>query len=453
MLQPKTGTVFVKIADIDIGERAREDLGDILALATSIRENGLMNPIILSKEGLKLVAGLRRIEAYKRLDLKEIEARYYENLSPFEIKKLELEENITHKKVMSWQEEVRLKNALHALYLEEHKHENRMRKKHEAKAWGQKQTAEVLGIATSTLSEELRLAKALETFPELAKVSSKKDAIRKMYRLREFALLQEQAHRAALKGDLSDPVQLINGDALKLLPELDDNTVDLVITDPPWGIDLIDLSGAGANEYRMFTDTKDTALKLYQDSIPHLYRVLRPGCHLYLFFDIAAYSDIHGWLIAAGFDVRLLPMIWIKDRPGYTDWEYKPMPQYESFFFCMKPEKDGRAPRRLTEATSDVLVYQRSAEKKLHPTEKPVELMKRLVTLSSGEGELVLDPFAGSASVLRAAYLTKRKALGFEIDTEIYETAKGNLDNLKITSIIDEETELETKAKPEVANR
>ena len=65
---------------------------------------------------------------------------------------------------MTWQEEIKLKSELHELYVKEH---DKPRKVRTEKAWGQKQTAESLGIAMSTLSEELRLAKALEYFPEL----------------------------------------------------------------------------------------------------------------------------------------------------------------------------------------------------------------------------------------------------------------------------------------------
>jgi len=60
---------------------------------------------------------------------------------------------------------------------------------------------------------------------------------------------------------------------------------------------------------------------------------------------------------------------------------------------------------------------------KKHPTEKPVELMRRLIESSSSVDDVVLDMFAGSGSTLVAAILSGRKAIGVEVEAEHYETA------------------------------
>lgn len=62
---------------------------------------------------------------------------------------------------------------------------------------------------------------------------------------------------------------------------------------------------------------------------------------------------------------------------------------------------------------------------KLHPTQKPVGLLKRLIELFTDEGEVVIDPCAGSGSSLVAAIELNRKAYGFEIDKEFHPKAKG----------------------------
>jgi len=425
-------TKQILISKIVIGDRDREELGNIVGLAKSIEATCLFNPIIIDKN-YNLIAGRRRIEAHKFLKRKEIEARFFEELSDYERRRILIEEDILHKKNMTWQEEIRLKQELHELYVKEY---DKPRKVREGKTWGQKQTAETLGIAMTTLSEELRLAQALKSFPELLKIKSKSDAIRKMYRFREFAILQAIAQRQAASGKTEfEGVNFLNDDCLKVLPKLKDESVDLVITDPPWGIDLKGMQGARSVDYHMFSDK---VRGLYTKIIPELYRVLKDGSHLWLFFGIEHYEKILKLLQKAGFDVREVPNVWIKEGPSYSNWEYKMMPQYELFFFAVKSE-DG-SPKQLKEATSDVFDYKRAkGVDKIHPTEKPVELMKRLITLSSTKDELVLDPFAGSGSVMIASMLLGRRALGIELDKEYYDTAMGRLHNYMAEKKIEEE--------------
>jgi DNA modification methylase len=292
------------------------------------------------------------------------------------------------------------------------------------KAWGQKETAAVLGISTSSLSDDLRLADAIAQFPELEKIKSKRDALRKMYRLREIALIQELARRKIERGEGQDEnVMLALGDALELIKNVEDESIDAVITDPPWGIDLLELGGSRSREYEMFDDNMAVGARLYKKIIPDLFRVMKKGAHLWLFFGIEHYERILKWLKDAGFDVRTSPCVWVKEGPSFSNFEYKPMPRYELFFFAVKPVPDG-SPNRLLEPVSDVFDYSRATGgDKIHPTEKPVDFMKRLVTLSTHSDQLVLDPFAGSASTLIAALLTKRQAVGFELSPDYYAAA------------------------------
>ena len=66
---------------------------------------------------------------------------------------------------------------------------------------------------------------------------------------------------------------------------------------------------------------------------------------------------------------------------------------------------------------------------KIHPTQKPVPLLKELISIFTDEGEVVIDPCAGSGSTLIAAHQTGRKAYGFECDTAIYRKAKKLIDS------------------------
>jgi ParB-like chromosome segregation protein Spo0J len=91
-----SGMVKVKVEDIVVGTRRRDDLGDIQSLAGSIRQVGLLHPIIID-ENNSLIAGGRRLEAYRTLKREYIEARYFGALTEDEKREIELEENIRRK--------------------------------------------------------------------------------------------------------------------------------------------------------------------------------------------------------------------------------------------------------------------------------------------------------------------------------------------------------------------
>jgi site-specific DNA-methyltransferase (adenine-specific) len=65
---------------------------------------------------------------------------------------------------------------------------------------------------------------------------------------------------------------------------------------------------------------------------------------------------------------------------------------------------------------------------KLHPTEKPIDLLKLYISNSSNEGDIVLDPFAGSGSTLLASKELNRKYIGYEIDKQYYDIAVERLE-------------------------
>ena len=68
---------------------------------------------------------------------------------------------------------------------------------------------------------------------------------------------------------------------------------------------------------------------------------------------------------------------------------------------------------------------------KIHPTQKPVNLLKTLIQIFTDEGDVVIDPCAGSGSTLRAAHDLKRPSYGFEIDRNICALAKSAMLNFE----------------------
>ncbi len=88
--------MVVRIADIQIKKRARHDLGNLSELAGSMKEHGLMNPVILTEDRI-LISGHRRISAAKKLGWKTIEARILPDLSEKERLEMEIDENLHRK--------------------------------------------------------------------------------------------------------------------------------------------------------------------------------------------------------------------------------------------------------------------------------------------------------------------------------------------------------------------
>lgn len=88
--------MILKISDVKVGQRVRDEYGDMEALAESIKEHGLLHPIVVDSDH-NLIAGCRRLLACERIGLTEIEAKVLEDISEKELRILELEENIQRK--------------------------------------------------------------------------------------------------------------------------------------------------------------------------------------------------------------------------------------------------------------------------------------------------------------------------------------------------------------------
>ena len=89
----------------------------------------------------------------------------------------------------------------------------------------------------------------------------------------------------------------------------------------------------------------------------------------------------------------------------------------------------------------------------IHPTQKPISVLKRLIEIFTDEGDVVIDPVAGSASTLRAAFELGRNAYGFEVDKGFYKAAKEKMlvnmtqDLFTIQALADKDAEREERKR------
>lgn len=142
----------LKLNEIIVENRQREDLGDITSLAESLRKYGLIQPIVVTQEK-RLIAGGRRYAAANSLGWQTIDVVYRETLTEDELYELELEENV-RRKDFNWQERVLNIATIHEV--------KRRRAILDSKTWGQKETAEALGLDSAcSVNYSLKIAERL----------------------------------------------------------------------------------------------------------------------------------------------------------------------------------------------------------------------------------------------------------------------------------------------------
>lgn len=228
-------------------------------------------------------------------------------------------------------------------------------------------------------------------------------------------LIEELVDR--LQREVNDDIVL--GDSEVVLRNSIPESVDCIIADPPFGVNY-DKSGDVKSSWgnNMYQDKPEEIMEMCRKVFKEMYRVLKNNRHAYVWFATKWYETIKKSLEDAGFYVDGIPLIWNKISPGAPSCKpYHFTSSYEPCFFCWK----GENPILLNFYYPNILTFPRvPAFYKIHPTEKPVAMIKKLIEISTQPGELVLDPFAGSGSTLIAAYECNRKAWGIEKKKNFY---------------------------------
>lgn len=201
----------------------------------------------------------------------------------------------------------------------------------------------------------------------------------------------------------------LHGDALAYLPRLPDGYAQLVVTDPPY--DSMERHRAVGTSTRLkdewFPVLSDERLEhVFRD----LYRVMAANSHLYVMTNADTMRTLVPRLESIGFRFWK-PLVWNKVTIG-MGYHYRATYEFVLFF-----EKGKRKLNDL--GVSDVLTFPAvHHRKRRYPTEKPLGLMELLVSQSSNEGDVVLDPFCGSGVVGEAAIRQGRMFVGIDVADE-----------------------------------
>ena len=252
-------------------------------------------------------------------------------------------------------------------------------------------------------------------------------------------------------------INLINDDCLTVLQTLDTNSVDSIVTDPPYGISFL------GNDW----DYELPSYAIWEQCL----RVLKPGGHLFSFSSARTYHRLAVSIEDAGFEIRdqimwvygqgmpkggnLKPAhepICIARKPGkgklnvdecripLAEGEVKPwaVGEYSTDTTVGSIRPTMRTPDKHPESRYPANFIHDGIEEKWgrffycakdrtgikHPTVKPIKLMEYLVRLATQPGGIVVDPFMGSGSTGVAAINQGYQFIGIEKDADYFELAK-----------------------------
>ena len=202
---------------------------------------------------------------------------------------------------------------------------------------------------------------------------------------------------------------IIQGDCTKVLPGLPTGSVNFALTDPPYLVHYV-----GRDGRHVPNDDNDRWLK---PAFHELHRVLDPDSFAVSFYGWRKADRFLAAYRAAGFRVvgHFVCPKGYSSSAGFTSC------RHECAYLLAKGE-----PAKPERPIGDVLDW-RYTGNKLHPTQKPLSVLKPLVTAFSRVGGLVLDPFAGSGSSLMAAQQLGRDWLGIELDAAYHAIASRRL--------------------------
>ena len=209
---------------------------------------------------------------------------------------------------------------------------------------------------------------------------------------------------------------IIQGDCVDAMKDLDTGSAGFILTDPPYLVNYRDRSGRA-----IMNDQSEDWLK---PAFAEMFRVLRPDAFCVSFYGYTKTDLFMDAWKSAGFRVAghfVFPK-------KYASSSYHTEYRHEQAYLLAKgwPDKPCRPP-------PDVINWTYTGNK-LHPTQKPVGVLKPLIEAFSRPGDTVLDPFCGSGSTLVAARELDRTYIGIELDPTYHSVAVARLDELNSLS-------------------
>lgn len=418
----------IQLDQIKIEDRQRKEFPPkhINDLKTSILSKGLLHPIVLVRreDGFHLVAGECRTRAITELHTdgqsfvhngqpvpaQTVPYTLLGDLSPADIAEAELEENLVRSN-LTWIEQAEARELIH-----------KMRQIREPDASIRSTAKEIAEISGKTLEAENQvLVKSLEVAPHLSnpKVRAAK-SLAEAHRIvidDKAAKLRSQLHSL---GMVKTEHTLIRGDCREEMKKLPAGTVDIILSDPPYGMNADTMKKSAHHHYE---DSPEHGLEIQKFIISEGFRLLKNRGLLFLFTDIDHFVGIREFAKQMAFTPWRTPVIWRKGEDGFAPWGREGFSRtYEVCLFLSKGQ------RGLKGGGSDIKDFKRpSRADRAHAAEKPVALLEHLLRISGDPGDVVLDPTCGSGPIFAAATRAGMRAIGIELDGDYHARASARL--------------------------
>lgn len=206
---------------------------------------------------------------------------------------------------------------------------------------------------------------------------------------------------------------IYQGDCIEFLPQLEDESVEMILTDIPYGV--INRSDHGLRNLNK--GSADVATFPLEGFLDECIRVAKGS--IYIFCGTEQVSCIREKLDDEGLSTRVI--IWEKSNPSPLNGQYLWLSGIE---LCIYGKKSGATFN--AHCRNTVLKYP-VVQNQLHPTEKNLDLFKELIRVSSNEGDVVLDPCVGSGTSMVAASQLGRHYIGFDSNPKYVEITKERL--------------------------
>ncbi len=217
------------------------------------------------------------------------------------------------------------------------------------------------------------------------------------------------------------------GDCLDIMANIKSESIDCVVTDPPYKLTAGGCVGSGYinGHFRNADGTANAQAKSgkvfkendinFSDWMPEVYRVLKEQTHFYCMTNDLHLKTVIEEGLKAGFKQQNI-LVWAKGMHSPTQYYFKNI----EFIVMFRKGKAKYIYKIGTKALIDI----KGIRNKEHPSEKPVDLFSLLVINSTKENEVVLDPFAGSGTIIESCLKNNRQFIAIEKDPNHFEKMK-----------------------------
>jgi len=223
--------------------------------------------------------------------------------------------------------------------------------------------------------------------------------------------------------------EIYNIDILEGLSKIESNTIDCIITSPPYNKYGLSKFGHRKIKYDVYDDDMDEMV--YRDwqikILNEFKRVIKDNGSIFYNHknrrvDCKEYTP-HDWILKS--DLNLYQSIIWNRNQSPSIFNTFLLPTYEYIFWMTKTNKTPKVYRERLDTIKDIWNITPSRSK-IHPATFPDKLVENCILLTTNEGDLVLDPFAGTGTTLKVAKDLNRNYIGFELSNKYVDYFKND---------------------------